>query len=79
MSVENKRSDESDDCPHCRRLFDIAAIKLSLLGRNGALFVCPNCGLARADPPDEARSKLRDRMSSFDRMLRKLKYWVQPS
>jgi hypothetical protein len=78
VSVENDRSGESDDCPHCQRLLEIAAIKFSLLGRNVVLFVCPNCGLARADPAHEARSKLRDRMSLFDRMLRKLKY-LQPS
>ena len=79
MSVENKRSDESDDCPHCRRLLEIAAIKFSLLGRNVALFVCPNCGLARAENPDEARSKLRHQISALERMLWELKYWVQRS
>jgi hypothetical protein len=74
VSVENKCSDESDDCPDCRRLLEIAAIKLSFFGRNVALFVCP-----KSRPPDEARSKLRDWMSSFDRMLRKLEYWAQQS
>jgi hypothetical protein len=73
VSVENKCSDESDDCPDCRRLLEIAAIKLSFFGRNVALFVCPNCGLARAEPIDE---KLRHQISVLERMLRKLKYWV---
>ena len=49
--VENKHSHESDDCPHCQRPPEIAAINLSLLRGNAVLFVCPNCGLARADPP----------------------------
>ena len=78
MSVENKHSDEWDDRPHCRRLLDIAAIKLSFLGRHGALFVCPNCGLAIAETP-EARSKLRHLISAREHMLRKWKYWVQQS
>jgi hypothetical protein len=47
VSVENKRSDELDYCPHCERLLEIAAINLTLSGRNVALFICPNCGLAR--------------------------------
>jgi predicted RNA-binding Zn-ribbon protein involved in translation (DUF1610 family) len=76
VSVENKGSHESDDCPHCQRLLEIAAIKLSLFGGTVALFVCPNCGLARAETPDE---KLRHQISALERMLRKLKYWVQRS
>jgi hypothetical protein len=79
VSVENKRSHESDDCPHCQRLLEIAAIRLSLLGWNGALFVCPNCGLARADSPDEAGSLLRHQISALGRMLSKSKYWGQRS
>jgi predicted RNA-binding Zn-ribbon protein involved in translation (DUF1610 family) len=79
VSVENKRSHESDDCLHCKRPLEIAAIKLTLLGRNVALFVCPNCGLAMAENRDEARSKLRHRISTLERMLWELKYWVQRS
>jgi peptidoglycan/LPS O-acetylase OafA/YrhL len=47
--VENKHLHESDHCPHCNRLLEIAAINLSFLGGNAALFVCPNCGLASAE------------------------------
>ena len=79
MSVENNRSHESDDCPHCKRLLEIAAINLTLSGRNVALFICPNCGLARAETRNEARSKLRNRISALERMLWELKYWVQRS
>ena len=74
MSVENKRSDELDYCPHCERLLEIAAINL-----NVALFICPNCGLARAETRNEARSKLRHLISALERLLWELKYWVQRS
>jgi hypothetical protein len=33
---KTKRSHESDDCPHCKRPLEIAAINLTLLGRNVA-------------------------------------------
>ena len=79
MSVEDKRSDESDYCPDCKGLLEIAAINLTLSGRNVALFVCPNCGLTRAETRNEARSKLRHRISTLERMLWELKYWVQRS
>jgi hypothetical protein len=77
MSVEDKRSDESDYCPDCKGLLEIAAINLTLSGRNVALFVCLNCGLARAETRNAARSKLRHRISALERMLWELKYWVQ--
>jgi methionine synthase II (cobalamin-independent) len=79
VSVENKRSDELDYCPHCERLLEIAAINLTLSGRNVALFICPNCGLARAETRNEARSKLRHLISALERLLWELKYWVQRS
>ena len=41
MSVEDKPRDESDYCPDCKELLEIAAINLTLSGRNVALFVCP--------------------------------------
>jgi sulfite reductase beta subunit-like hemoprotein len=75
MPVEDKPRDESDYCPHCKELLEIAAINLTLSGRNVALFVCPYCGLARA----ETRSKLRLRISALERMLWDLKCWVQRS
>jgi hypothetical protein len=79
VSVESKHSHESDDCPHCKRLPEIAAINLTLLGRSVALFVCPNCGLARAETPSKARGGLRHRISTLERGLRGLKYWVRRS
>ena len=79
VSVENKRSDESDYCPHCKRLLDIAAVNLTLSGRNAALFVCPNCGLARSETRNEARSKLHHRISALDRMLLEFRYWLHRS
>jgi transposase-like protein len=79
VSVENKFAHEPDVCPYCKRPFEITAVKLSLLGRNVALFVCPTCGLARAETLDEARSKLRHRVSALERMLWELKHWVQGS
>ena len=75
MSVEDKPRDESDYCPDCKELLEIAAINLTLSGRNVALFVCAYCGLARA----ETRSKLRLRISALERMLWDLKCWVQRS
>jgi len=72
MSVENKCANEPNDCPHCKRLFEITAVKSSRLGRKVALFVCPGCGLARIEPHD-ARQKLRSRISALDGMLRELK------
>jgi len=78
VSVEDERSDESDYCPDCKRLLEIAAVNLTLSGRNVALFVCPNCGLARAETRNEARSKLLHR-KVLERMLWELKYWVQRS
>jgi hypothetical protein len=72
-SAENKYSHESDDCPHCKRAFEIAAVKFSLLGRNVALFVCPGCGLAKAETRDEARRRLRSRIVELDRMVSQLK------
>jgi hypothetical protein len=72
VSVENKCAHEPDDCPHCKRPFEITAIKSSRLGRNVALFVCPGCGLARIEAHD-ARRKLRNRISVLERMLRELK------
>jgi hypothetical protein len=79
MSVEDKPRDESDYCPDCKELLEIAAINLTLSGRNVALFVCPYCGLARAETRNEARSKLRLRISALERMLWDLKCWVQRS
>jgi transposase-like protein len=79
VSVENNHSHESDDCPHCKRRLEIAATNFTLLGRIVALFVCPNCGLARAETRNEVRSKLRHRISALERMLWVLKYLVQRS
>jgi hypothetical protein len=73
VSVENKFADEPDVCPYCKRPFEITAVKLSLLGRVVALFVCPGCGLARAETRDKARRKLRSRISALGRMLREQK------
>jgi hypothetical protein len=74
VSVENNRSHESEDCPHCKRLLEIAAVNLTLSGRNVALFVCPICGLARAETRNEAHSKLRHRIAVLERMLWELRY-----
>ena len=79
MPVEDKPRDESDYCPDCKELLEIAAINLTLSGRNVALFVCPYCGLARAETRNEARSKLRHLISALERLLWELKYWVQRS
>ena len=48
-------------------------------GKDYALFVRPNCGLARAETRNEARSKLRPRISALERMLWDLKCWLQRS
>jgi transposase-like protein len=79
VSVEDKPSDESDYCPGCKVLLEIAAINFTLSGRNVALFVCPNCGLTRAETRNESRSKLQHRISALERMLWKLEYWVRRS
>jgi hypothetical protein len=79
VSVEDKRSDETDYCPYCKGLLEIAAIDLTLSGRSIALFVCANCGLTRAETRNEVRSKLRHRISALERMLWELKYWVRRS
>jgi transposase-like protein len=51
----------SDECPHCKRPFEIVAVDLSLLRGNVALFVCPDCGMTRPETADEARRKPRRR------------------
>lgn len=40
-----------DQCPDCRCPLEIAAVKFSFLRGTAVLFVCPGCGLTRADPP----------------------------
>jgi hypothetical protein len=79
MSVESNRSHESGHCPNCKWPLEIAAIKLTFLGRSVALFVCPNCGLAEAETPKQALGKLRAWISALEHVLRELKYRVQRS
>jgi hypothetical protein len=78
MSLQNKCSHESDDCPHCKRPFDIAAVSYDFLNLNVVLFVCPGCGLVEAETPENAQRKLRIRISALDQLLRELKYVPRP-
>jgi len=74
VSVENKFAHEPDNCPYCKRPFEITSVKFGLPGRRTvALFVCPGCGLARTEIRGEARRKLRSRISALGRKLRKLR------
>jgi hypothetical protein len=59
ITVSNSKM--SDECPHCKRPFEIVAVDLSLSRGNAALFACPDCGMTRPETPDEARRKLRSR------------------
>jgi hypothetical protein len=60
-----------DECPNCQRPFEIVAVDLSLSQGNVALFVCPDCGMARPEAPDEARRKpLRRRLSVLEILRR---------
>jgi hypothetical protein len=45
---------ETDHCPDCGQPLEIAAVKFSLFWQAALLFVCPGCGLARADEPKAA-------------------------
>jgi hypothetical protein len=38
-----------DYCPNCNRAFEIAAVDLSIISGNIVLFVCPSCGLTKAE------------------------------
>ena|ERR1700682_597830 len=42
---------ETDHCPDCGQQLEIAAIKFSRFWQAALLFVCPGCGLAKADGP----------------------------
>jgi hypothetical protein len=51
----------------------LAGASLDFLNLNVVLLVCPDCGLAKAEPPDNARRKLQLRISALEQMLRELK------
>lgn len=70
-SFANKCAHESDDCPHCKRQFEIAAVSYDFF-LNVVLFVCPDCGLVKAETPPDARRNLRIRISALERLLREL-------
>jgi len=79
VSVETRRSaEEPDNCPHCKLPLEIAAVDIGIFG-SVALFVCPCCGLTKAETRDEARRKPGSRVFALERMLRELKSWVQRS
>jgi hypothetical protein len=73
MQVTNNYLLGSDHCPHCNLPFEIAAVDLSLVSGNTLLFVCPGCGLTRAESRTEARRKLRARIAELSRLLVELK------
>ena len=64
MPFESKCSHESDECPYCERPFEIAAVNFNFWSRNVILFVCPCCGLAKAETRDNSWRKLRSRILS---------------
>jgi hypothetical protein len=41
-----------DYCPDCNLAFEIAAVDLSIISGNVVLFVCPSCGLTKAENPE---------------------------
>ena len=71
MQVEIPHS--LDHCPHCNLPFEIGAVDLSLVSGNTLLFLCPGCGLTRAESRTEARRKLRARIDELSRLLVELK------
>jgi hypothetical protein len=71
------RSDD-DLRPNCAVPLEIAAIDLSVLG-SVVLFVCPRCGLTKAEDRAEVRRKLRGRITELDRLMAKLKNLVRRS
>lgn len=66
-------SRRADECPYCNRAFEVAAVDIHFLRGISALFVCPDCGLAKPSF-DQARRKLSKRPPVLERMLWKLKY-----
>jgi hypothetical protein len=73
VSVENKCAHEPDDCPHCKRPFEITAVSIHFLRGTSFLFVCPNCGLARPESLVEARRKRIKQIPALGRIFWKLK------
>jgi predicted RNA-binding Zn-ribbon protein involved in translation (DUF1610 family) len=66
---------QSDHCPDCGQLFEIRAVELHLFRKPAILFVCPSCGLARADGDDnKVNTGIRDRIAALDRRL-----WIATS
>jgi hypothetical protein len=51
-------SAHSDRCANCSCSLEIAAVKFSFFNHPAMVFVCPNCGVTRADPPK--RINVRD-------------------
>jgi hypothetical protein len=62
-----------DCCPNCNVVFEIAAVDLSIVSGNIVLFVCPTCGLTKAESRTEARRKIRLRIAELGRLLRRLR------
>jgi hypothetical protein len=56
--------------------FEIAAVDLSIISGNIVLFVCPSCGLIKAENRAEARRKTRLRVTELGRLLRGLKTYT---
>jgi hypothetical protein len=54
-----------DCCPNCNAVFEIAAVDLSIVSGNIVLFVCPACGLTKAENRTEARRKIRARIAEL--------------
>jgi predicted DNA-binding helix-hairpin-helix protein len=71
--VQVETAHNLDLCPHCNLPFEIGAVELSLVSGNTLLFVCPGCGLTRAESLTEARRKLRARIDELSRLLVELK------
>jgi hypothetical protein len=73
VSVEKEKEQASDYCPHCIQLLEIAALNFKLFRPPIALFVCPGCGLTKAETRAKAPINLRGRVALLERLLTALK------
>ena len=72
MPAEKQMDLDGDSCPDCHQPLEIVAVNFRLFGEAFALFVCPGCGLVKRETRDEARRKLRRRISALETLLTKL-------
>ena len=69
VQAENDKLRSLDCCPNCDLAFEIAAADLSIISGNILLYVCPGCGLTKAESRMEARRKMRARIAELSRLL----------